>query len=264
MAENAKGSPERFGYSWARFSELTPEQEQQFLMWMADLPMEKDWAGTRFLDVGCGAGRNSYWAMKHGATSGVACDLDERSLAAARVNLEEFPTVDVRSVSVYDLPFKNEFDIAFSIGVIHHLDDPVCAVSKMIDTVRPGGTVLVWLYGYENLELYANILSPLRRLLFSRMPLPLLRYLSYLPTAALWGFLRLPIKRNEYLRLLRGFPFKHLLHIVFDQMLPKVSKHWRREEAIGLLTQNGLSNVQHRWVNEVSWTVWGTKMGATD
>ena len=80
MAENAKGSPERFGYSWARFSELTPEQEQQFLMWMADLPMEKDWAGTRFLDVGCGAGRNSYWAMKHGATSGVACDLDERSL----------------------------------------------------------------------------------------------------------------------------------------------------------------------------------------
>ena len=128
VAENAKGSPERFGYSWTRFSELTPEQEQQFLMWMADLPMEKDWAGTRFLDVGCGAGRNSYWAMKHGATSGVACDLDERSLAAARVNLEEFPTVDVRSVSVYDLPFKNEFDIAFSIGVIHHLDDPVCAV----------------------------------------------------------------------------------------------------------------------------------------
>ena len=142
MAENAKGSPERFGYSWARFSELTPEQEQQFLMWMADLPMEKDWAGTRFLDVGCGAGRNSYWAMKHGATSGVACDLDERSLAAARVNLEEFPTVDVRSVSVYDLPFKNEFDIAFSIGVIHHLADPICAVSKMIDAVRPGGTVL--------------------------------------------------------------------------------------------------------------------------
>jgi len=264
VAENAKGSPERFGYSWERFSELTPEQEQQFLMWMADLPTAEDWAGTRFLDVGCGAGRNSYWAMKYGAASGVACDLDERSLAAARENLRDFPSVDVRYESAYELPFQDEFDIAFSIGVIHHLDDPVSAVSKMVEAVRPGGTVLVWLYGYENLEIYVDILSPLRRLLFSRMPLPLLRYLSYIPTAALWALVRLPFIRNEYLRLLWGFPFKHLLHIVFDQMLPQVAKHWRKDEAIELLTQLGLSDVQHRWVNEVSWTVWGTKPGTPD
>ena len=32
VAENAKGSPERFGYSWNAILELTPEQEQQFLM----------------------------------------------------------------------------------------------------------------------------------------------------------------------------------------------------------------------------------------
>src|SRR5690348_4851920 len=118
------GSPDRFGYSWDRFSLLTADQEHQFRLWTVHLSPESDWKGKRFLDAGCGAGRNSHWAMSYGAESCVALDLDERSLAAARRNLEQYPTASVQKCSIYEIPFLDEFDIVFSIGVVHHLSEP--------------------------------------------------------------------------------------------------------------------------------------------
>jgi len=41
--EDFKGSPDRFGYSWERFNELTPEQERQFQLWTVHLSPERDW-----------------------------------------------------------------------------------------------------------------------------------------------------------------------------------------------------------------------------
>ena len=35
ISELAKGSPERFGYSWDRYADLLPEHEEQFLRWTA-------------------------------------------------------------------------------------------------------------------------------------------------------------------------------------------------------------------------------------
>jgi SAM-dependent methyltransferase len=87
MMDASKGSPERFGFSWDRFSELTPAQEQQFKLWTTPIDLATSWWGVRFLDAGCGMGRNAYWPMKHGAHSGVAIDLDDRSLEWARRNL---------------------------------------------------------------------------------------------------------------------------------------------------------------------------------
>ena len=123
MGDISKGSPERFGYSWEQFNELSPEQELQFREWTV-LLAETDWRACRFLDAGCGAGRNSFWAMKYGADSGVAIDVDERSLDAARRNLKQYPGVTVQHCSIYSIPYEREFDISFSIGVVHHLDDP--------------------------------------------------------------------------------------------------------------------------------------------
>src|SRR5215471_18039820 len=96
------GSSERFGYSWAIWNEILPEHQEQFRRWTSSLPREV-WRGARFLDVGCGMGRNSYWAMAEQASGGVAIDLDDRSLAGARRNLAPYDTVEVRKQSAYDL-----------------------------------------------------------------------------------------------------------------------------------------------------------------
>src|SRR5579859_7180915 len=127
----AAGSPERFGYEWHYYSELRPEYEGQFRRWTALLEPE-DWKGLTFLDVGCGMGRNSYWPMKYGAAGGLAIDVDDRSLTAARQTLAAFPSVRVEKRSAYDIGRKNEFDLAFSIGVIHHLEHPERALAEMV------------------------------------------------------------------------------------------------------------------------------------
>jgi SAM-dependent methyltransferase len=258
----SKGSPERFGYSWDRFFDLTSEQERQFELWTTSIALTTGWRGVRFLDAGCGMGRNSYWPMKYGAHSGVAIDLDLRSLERARHNLRRFPAVDVRQASIYEIPFENEFDVAFSIGVIHHLEHPERAIAQLTKAAKPGGRVLIWVYGHENLELYVNVLNPLRNALFSRMPLPLVRLAAHVPAAALWATLRLRIHPFAYLKLLRGFSYRHLVAIVFDQMLPQTACYWRRDEALALLRTGALEDPEIHWVNECSWTVTARKKPA--
>src|SRR2546423_1795248 len=135
---DAAGSADRFGYEWQRYWEIRPEHEEQFLRWTAHLNPE-DWRGRTFLDVGCGAGRNSYWPMRYGATGGVAVDVDDRSLTSARKNLAEYPSVEVIRCSAYDLPFAGQFDIVFSIGVLHHLEYPGRALERMARAAKPGG-----------------------------------------------------------------------------------------------------------------------------
>ncbi len=258
LPSEARGSPERFGYSWERFSDLTPEQEEQFNRWTAPLK-PADWAGKRFLDVGCGAGRNSYWAMARGAAGGLAVDVDQRSLNAARRNLAPFPTVEVRHLSAYDLPAEPLFDIVFSIGVIHHLDAPEAAVARMVAATRPNGRVLVWLYGYENNEWVVRFFDPVRRAVFSRLPLSVVHFLSLPLTAMLWVFLRAGLGRIEYFCLLRAFPFHHLRHVVFDHMVPRIARYYSSEEAKKLLTDQGLVDLELIWVNGMSWTAMGRK-----
>ena len=88
-------------------------------------------------------GRNSYWPLKYGAAGGVAVDIDERSLERARRNLNPFPTLQVMRASAYDLAFEDRFDLAFSIGVIHHLEHPERALERMVAAAKPGGRVLI-------------------------------------------------------------------------------------------------------------------------
>src|ERR1051325_8594429 len=112
-----RGSPERFGYSWDRYSEILPDHEEQFLRWTQPLARE-DWKGVRFLDAGCGIGRNSFWPLRYGAAAGVLVDVDERSLARARDNLAGFPNASILHHSIYDLVESAAFDIVFSIGAV--------------------------------------------------------------------------------------------------------------------------------------------------
>jgi SAM-dependent methyltransferase len=257
MSELDKGSPERFGYSWDHYADLLPQHEEQFLRWTT---LDKSfWNGVRFLDGGCGIGRNSYWPMTYGALGGLAVDVDDRTLARARKNLEKFPSLEIRKQSIYEITEADAFDIAFSIGVIHHLSDPDAAVARLARAVKPGGLVLVWLYGRENNGWIVHLFNPLRYALFSRLPPRLVHAVSWPLTALLWCSLRLGFPPGAYYRLVRGFSFDHLRAIVFDHMIPRIALYYTRAEAEELLARAGLTDIRVTWVNENSWSVVGHK-----
>lgn len=257
-----QGSPERFGYEWGHYDSILPIYEEQFRRWTPHFQPE-DWQGKIILDVGCGMGRNTYWPMSYGAQSSLSVDIDDRSLSAAKRTLSGFETAEVRRASAYEIGESDTFDVAFSIGVVHHLENPELALAQMVKAVKPSGKVAIWVYGLENNRWIVLFLDPVRNALFSRLPIGVVHFLSLFPTALLWGGLKLGFGRTQYADLIRGFTFPHLRSIVFDQMLPKIANYWPEEKVASLMRNAGLAEVDLKWVNEMSWAAVGIKPDVT-
>ena len=252
------GSPDRFGYEWKNYSEMRPEYEEQFRRWTIHLNRE-DWRDKVILDVGCGMGRNTYWPLTYGAKASVSIDVDDNSLASARRTLSQFSNSLVRAMSVYDIDYADHFDITYSIGVIHHLEHPELALRQLVKALKPGGRALIWVYGLENNRWIVSFLDPLRKALFSRLPISIVHHLSLFPAVLLWVLLRAGVGKIEYFNLVRKMSFRQLRSIVFDQMLPKIANYWPRDVVEQLMHGAGLVDIKLAWVNEMSWSAIGTK-----
>jgi len=242
----------RFGVEWDRYQDFFPHYEEQFRGWIAPLG-PADFAGCDVLDAGCGMGRNSYWAARWGARSVVAIDEAELAVRAARGVLEGMPGVEVERRSIYDLPWEERFDLCFSVGVVHHLEWPRRAIESLRRTLRPGGRLVVWLYGFEGNELWIR---------FFRLVHPVLRRLSpdfvhalaHLCSVPIFLGLKLPVPKTPYLEAVSRFPFRHLHKIVFDQLLPEVAHYYRRHEVEALFADAGFSSVEIHHNRGYSWT----------
>lgn len=251
-------STERFGYKWSRYTDILPEHGVQFRKWIVPLA-PADFRGARVLDAGCGIGANAFWMLQWGAKEVVAFDVDPRTVAAARKNLAAFPNARVLARSIFDIDWKDEFDFALSIGVIHHLEDPARAVQKLAQSVRLGGQVLIWVYGYEGNGWIVRYVSPVRRLIASRMNIGLLHFLTYCVSIPFYLFVKFLPTRSTYFQQLKGFRFSHTHSIIFDQLLPAIAHYYRESEAKDLLRQADLTDVTAHHVNGISWAVIGRK-----
>lgn len=253
-------STERFGYEWRKYHYLLPQYEEQFLRWVHPLTKD-DFRDKVVLDAGCGMGRNSYWPLQYGARKVVAFDYDEGTVAMARKTLQQFSNAEITYADINTFQPEDRFDIVFSIGVIHHLYRPDIALKNLASLLKPGGTLLIWVYGKEGNEWFLRFLNPLRVYVTSRLPLWMVHVIAYLFSAPLFLFVRLVPQRRPYFALLRTFRFDHLHSIIFDQLIPKVANYWKREEALQLLADTGmLKDIRIFPANGMSWTVLGTKI----
>ncbi len=252
-------SEQRFGYEWGKYSWVTENYQKQFLNWTTPF-LPQDWKDKVVLDAGCGMGRNSVWPLKWGATSVVAFDFDTRSVASAKKTLQEYLNATVLFKSVYDIDWKNSFDIAFSIGVIHHLRNPKQALVNMTEAIKPGGKLLIWVYGYEGNEWIVRFVDPIRIHITSKLPLAFVHALSYFCSVPLYLYIKICRPSNAYLTQLRSFDFWHVHSIVFDQLIPDIAHYWKKEEVFALVEGLALSQVTvSPPPNGSGWILIGTK-----
>lgn len=230
-----KGSPERFGYEWATYSEILPESKHQLERWLGSTGLPS-FANKRVLDVGCGMGRNPYWYVNAGAASVLAVDVDDGSLGAARRNLAPFANAKVERRSVYDLDPEviGRFDRVTCIGVLHHLADAPRALQKMWACVEPGGDLVLWCYGKEGNGLVLPVIQALRAI-GSRAPIAMSHALAKAITAAAWPVMKVTPARTEYYRYLRSLSFRNVESIIFDQMLPRIAHYYSEADMHALV-----------------------------
>lgn len=252
-------SQDRFGFEWNKYNQMEKNYELQFGRWVYPLTIV-DFKDKKILDAGCGMGRNGFWSLRWGAKDLTAFDYDERSVSTAKKTLAEFPQAQIFLKSIYGINWQNEFDLAFSIGVIHHLKEPKRAIKNLILSLKSGGKLLLWVYSYEGNEWVVKLVNPIRKKITSKLPVSVVHLLSYFCSVPLWLFVKFYRGSNKYLHQLKSFKFWHLHSIVFDQLIPEVANYWSKQELEDLMTDVGLSSFNiYRPENNCGWTVVGMK-----
>jgi SAM-dependent methyltransferase len=253
---------ESFAYEWKHFGARRPEWRRNFVEYLQ--PHDPaSLRGRMLLDVGAGSGRHSREAAELGARV-VAVDVGE-AIHVARGNLPD----DVLTVQAdaERLPFAVEtFDFVMSIGVLHHLPDTERALQSLVQYVKPGGWLHIYLYWQPERASHRAILRGVNavRRITARMPHALLHVLCY-PLALL--LLALAVAPYRALRRRPGgrriadalplkayadYPFGVLVNDQFDRFSAPLERRFTRSEVEAMLRGAGLADVSvlpnHGWV----------------
>ena len=104
--------------------------------------------GEAVLDIGCGAGVDTFVAAKMVGPEGrvIGIDMTPEMLARARKSLQEttLQNVSFHNASAEDLPFPDEsFDVVISNGVFNLIPDKARALEEVFRVLRPRGRMMI-------------------------------------------------------------------------------------------------------------------------
>ncbi len=256
-----------FGAQWLVFDEMQPHHDQQFRDWIA--PVTQEFVGGKLVvEGGCGKGRHTRVIADWGAQAVVGVDLSEAVEAAFR-NTRDLPNAHIIQADIYQLPLRQVFDYAFSVGVLHHLPNPRSGFTSLVKQLKPGGAISAWIYGRENNAWIIRFIDPLRKTLTSRLPMRALYRLSYVLTIFLYLALKLiyaplsatPLRNwlfySAYLCYIARFPFRELHNIVHDHLTAPVAFYIPREEFADWYKEIQAVDYEIVWHNCNSWRGFG-------
>ena len=167
---------------------------------------DSDYRGRRLLDAGVGAGRFAERAALKGAeVFGIDLTL---AIDAAYRNIGHLPNVHLAQADIFALPVRDgAFDLAYSIGVLHHTPNPPAAFARVAATIAPGGKLAIYVYSRYG---PAHRMSDVLRHVTTRLPLRLnwalaagavpLYYLYRVPVIGKAFQLALPISMEPHWR----------------------------------------------------------------
>lgn len=223
-----------FATSWNNLPPGSVYTREQFEDWLAPLARE-DVAGKDVVELGCGNGSLLTHMAEWKPARLVGVDLGD-SVQSARENLQRsgHTTTTVLQADLVD--FRSEgFDVAYCIGVLHHLKRPQDGFNSVVANTRPGGRFHCWVYAREGNGLVRLVVEPVRTVA-SRLPWWVTKYLIATPLVAPYFLYAKAIRAlsgiGEPMRKIlavlplyeyslwiaqRGFAF--FRHVAFDQLV---------------------------------------------
>ncbi len=111
-------------------------------------PLQQD---IKILDAGCGTGVGTEYLVHLNPLAHItAIDLSEGALNIAKERCRRSGAfrVDFHHLSIYDIDqIEGEFDLINSVGVLHHLPDPIKGIKALSSKLKPGGLMHIFVYG---------------------------------------------------------------------------------------------------------------------
>jgi len=240
-----QATADAFANSWNHLPSGSVYTRAQFEEWFAPLS-ESDFAGHTVVELGCGNGsllvHATAWKPRHL----VGVDLGD-SVLSARSNLAStgFQNVEIRQGDLTE--FQSEgFDLAYCIGVLHHLKEPIKGFRSVLRNTKPGGKFHCWVYAREGNGVIVWIVDPIR-IIASRLPwwftkhvlattlvAPYYLYakiLAALPRGGWWK--KLPL--YDYSLWIAEREFAFFRHVAFDQLVTPQTVYLSRQDIQGWL-----------------------------
>jgi SAM-dependent methyltransferase len=142
---SSAGSAERWGPRWgAGAADWAATEEQQLPTYEEAIRRVGIGAGQTVLEVGCGSGVFLRAAADHGAHV-TGLDASEALIELAR---ERVPEADLRIGDLQFLPFADgSFDVVAGFNSFFFADDMVAAVREAGRVAKPGGSVVIQVWG---------------------------------------------------------------------------------------------------------------------
>jgi SAM-dependent methyltransferase len=116
------------------------------------LELMSPWFGESLLEVGAGLGE--FASQVRGLKRHVVTDVDAGAVAAMAARFADRPEVEAR---VLDLAGNLEEQVGgpvttvLAINVLEHIEDDADALRRMAELTNPGGHVVIWVPGYQQL-----------------------------------------------------------------------------------------------------------------
>ena len=221
--------------------------------------------GKTVLEAGCGGGQHSSFVAKY-CEKLVAVDLN--SVEVAKSRNREYTNITFLEEDIATMDLEIRFDLVFSVGVVHHTDNPDRTVRNLIRHLKPGGRLILWVYSKEGNWISEHVVERFRkRFLQSRSTLGLVRIsraitgLMYIPIYTLYYLPMRFLPYYEYFQNFRKLSYERNVLNVFDKLNAPQVQFIEERRVRDWLSSHTFSDVSITRYRGVSWRISATLLG---